>query len=162
MPPSAATNQYPLPDGVAAIPTIGELSRWDPVEPKNLASPKAKMPPSAATSQYPRPDTVDAMPTIGELRCMAPVEPWNWTARAAESELQVISTLTSAITTQCRRPPRLSTIARLVSTRGARVNALMDSFRYFVSSPKAGGPLPALLCHCLRTRVLCVVVRREA
>jgi hypothetical protein len=37
--------------GVAAIPTIGWFSLIAPVEPKNRASPKAKMPPSEATSQ---------------------------------------------------------------------------------------------------------------
>src|SRR5579872_173723 len=51
MPPSEATNQYPPPSGVAAIPTIGWLRWIAPVEPKNLASPKAKIPPSLATSQ---------------------------------------------------------------------------------------------------------------
>ncbi len=33
------------------MPTIGLLSRSEPVEPKNPASPKAKIPPSLATSQ---------------------------------------------------------------------------------------------------------------
>src|SRR6266581_155911 len=37
------------------MPTMGLLRRIDPVEPKNAASPKAKMPPSEATSQYPLP-----------------------------------------------------------------------------------------------------------
>ena len=51
MPPSLATSQYPLPVGVAAMPTTGLLSLMAPVEPKKPASPKAKMPPSLATSQ---------------------------------------------------------------------------------------------------------------
>jgi hypothetical protein len=51
IPPSEATSQYPLPDGVAAMPTMGRLRRMAPVEPKNLASPWAKIPPSVATSQ---------------------------------------------------------------------------------------------------------------
>src|SRR2546422_7846591 len=33
-PPSEATSQYPLPVGVAAIPTIGLLSGVPPMEPK--------------------------------------------------------------------------------------------------------------------------------
>ena len=33
MPPSAATSQYPLPSGVAAMPTIGALSTMLPVLP---------------------------------------------------------------------------------------------------------------------------------
>jgi hypothetical protein len=40
-----------LPVGVAAIATIGLLRRVPPIEPRNVASPKAKMPPSEATSQ---------------------------------------------------------------------------------------------------------------
>ena len=75
-PPSAATIQYPDPDGAAAIPTIGWFNRMLPVEPWNEASPKEKMPPSRATSQYPRPDGVDAIPTIGWLSLMLPVDPW--------------------------------------------------------------------------------------
>src|SRR5581483_2303471 len=77
MPPSDATSQYPFPDGVAAIPTIGLLRLIAPVEPKNLASPKAKIPPSDATSQYPLPDGVAAMPTIGFLSGTPAVEPQN-------------------------------------------------------------------------------------
>src|SRR5258708_166225 len=65
IPPSAATNQYPFPDGVAAIPTIGWFSASAPVEPRNAASPKLKIPPSAATNQYPWPERVDAAPTTG-------------------------------------------------------------------------------------------------
>jgi len=57
------------------MPTMGWLSRIEPVEPRNLASPKAKMPPSEATSQYPLPERVAAMPTIGLLSRMEPVEP---------------------------------------------------------------------------------------
>ena len=34
-----------------AMPTIGLLRGWPPVEPKKPASPKVKMPPSEATSQ---------------------------------------------------------------------------------------------------------------
>ena len=33
IPPSDATNQYPPPSPVAAIPTIGSFNRNDPVEP---------------------------------------------------------------------------------------------------------------------------------
>jgi len=51
IPPSEATIQYPLPEAVPAIPTMGWLRRIDPVDPRNAASPKAKMPPSEATSQ---------------------------------------------------------------------------------------------------------------
>jgi hypothetical protein len=51
MPPSEAVSQYPLPSGVAAIPTIGRFRGCPPSEPKKPASPKVKMPPSAATSQ---------------------------------------------------------------------------------------------------------------
>ncbi len=51
MPPSDATSQYPAPDGVAAMPTMGWLRRSAPVEPRKAASPKLKMPPSEATSQ---------------------------------------------------------------------------------------------------------------
>ena len=37
--------------GGGAMPTIGLLRWWPPVEPKKPASPKVKMPPSEATSQ---------------------------------------------------------------------------------------------------------------
>lgn len=62
------------------MPTTGRLSLRAPVEPRNTASPKAKIPPSAATSQYPLLEGVDAMPTTGELRAApapapAPSEP---------------------------------------------------------------------------------------
>jgi hypothetical protein len=33
MPPSDAVSQYPLPSGVAAIPTIGLFNTIDPVDP---------------------------------------------------------------------------------------------------------------------------------
>jgi hypothetical protein len=50
-PPSDATSQYPLPEGVAAMSTIGLLSRTEPSPPLKGASPRAKTPPSAATNQ---------------------------------------------------------------------------------------------------------------
>ena len=43
--------QKAVPVGVGAMPVMGWLSFMPPVEPKNLASPKAKMPPSEAVSQ---------------------------------------------------------------------------------------------------------------
>ena len=51
MPPSDATNQYPSPSAVAAMPTIGALSFNPPAEPKKPASPNEKIPPSDPTSQ---------------------------------------------------------------------------------------------------------------
>ena len=75
-PPSEATNQYPPPSGVAAMPTMGVLSGMPPVEPWKAASPKANTPPSEATNQYPPPSGVAAMPTMGLLSAMPPVEPW--------------------------------------------------------------------------------------
>ena len=62
---------------MAAIPTIGLFSFMAPVDPKNRASPKAKMPPSEATIQYPFPVGVAAIPTMGWLRVISPVEPKN-------------------------------------------------------------------------------------
>src|SRR6266550_7403371 len=59
------------------MPTMGLLRRIDPVEPKNLALPKAKIPPSVATSQYPLPSAVPAMPTMGLFNLIDPVEPRN-------------------------------------------------------------------------------------
>src|SRR6267378_3570605 len=59
------------------MPTMGLLRRIDPVDPKNLASPKAKIPPSVATSQYPLPSGVPAIPTMGLFRFIDPVEPKN-------------------------------------------------------------------------------------
>ena len=50
-PPSDATNQYPAPDVVGAMLTMGWFRRMAPVEPKKAASPKAKIPPSRATNQ---------------------------------------------------------------------------------------------------------------
>src|SRR5262249_38662491 len=47
------------------MPTIGWFNRIAPVEPRNCASPKAKMPPSRATIQEPLPDGVFAPPTTG-------------------------------------------------------------------------------------------------
>ena len=64
-PPSRATNQYPRPVDVAAIPTIGWLSTVPPVDPRNGASPKVKIPPSRATSHEPFPVGVRATPTTG-------------------------------------------------------------------------------------------------
>ena len=55
--------------------TIGWLSLMEPVEPKNGASPKAKMPPSLATSQYPFPLGLDAIPVMGLLSFNEPVDP---------------------------------------------------------------------------------------
>src|SRR5919202_805499 len=52
------------PAGVAAIPTMGRLSGRPPMDPRKVASPKAKMPPSEATNQYPWPVAVGAIPTI--------------------------------------------------------------------------------------------------
>ena len=57
--------------------TMGWFSLIDPVEPKNPASPKAKMPPSEATSQYPPLSGVAAMATIGLFSLIDPVEPKN-------------------------------------------------------------------------------------
>ena len=39
MPPSAATSQYPAPPGPGAMPSMGSLSRMEPVEPWKDASP---------------------------------------------------------------------------------------------------------------------------
>ena len=39
MPPSAATSQYPPPPGPGAMPSMGSLSRMEPVEPSKDASP---------------------------------------------------------------------------------------------------------------------------
>ena len=78
-PPSDATSQYPLPSGVAAMPTTGRLRRMPPVEPKNVASPNPNTPPSEATSQSPFPDAVTAPPTTRKL------SPSESTPRATES-----------------------------------------------------------------------------
>src|SRR5436309_2131687 len=51
MPPSDATSQYPLPDGVTAMLTIGCASGRAPADPKNSASPNVNIPPSDASSQ---------------------------------------------------------------------------------------------------------------
>ena len=63
MPPSAATSQYPPPSGVAAMPTIGELS-WPESDPWSWAEPKAATVPFASASQYPVPLLSGAMPTV--------------------------------------------------------------------------------------------------
>src|SRR5579871_3948172 len=60
-----------------AMPTMGALSFRPPVDPRNVASPKAKMPPSDATSQYPPPSADAAMLTMGRLSFSAPAEPKN-------------------------------------------------------------------------------------
>ena len=57
--------------GVAAMPTIGWLSRMAPVEPKKRASPKVKMPPSDAGE-----------PVAGTVRCAALSR---WPSRAAHA-----------------------------------------------------------------------------
>src|ERR1700685_4160951 len=54
-PPSEATNQYPPPSGVAAMPTMGLLSAMPPVEPWNCAFPKENTPPSVAVIHNPCP-----------------------------------------------------------------------------------------------------------
>ncbi len=41
IPPSPATSQYPLPDGVAAMPTIGAFSGRPCIDPKKCAFPNA-------------------------------------------------------------------------------------------------------------------------
>src|SRR5687768_10736711 len=53
MPPSDATNQYPLPDGVSTLPTIGWLRRTPPSEPKKPAVPKVNTAPSDVAIRYP-------------------------------------------------------------------------------------------------------------
>ena len=59
------------------MPTMGRFSGLAPMEPRNAASPKAKMPPSEATNQYPAPSGVAAMPTMGRFSGLAPMEPRN-------------------------------------------------------------------------------------
>ena len=54
---------------------MGWFRRMLPVEPRNAASPKAKIPPSDATNHYPRPDGDAAIPTIGWFNRIAPVDP---------------------------------------------------------------------------------------
>src|SRR5919106_105153 len=49
------------------MPTIGLFSLILPVEPKNLASPKAKIPPSEATNQYAVPAD-EPVPDLGPHR----------------------------------------------------------------------------------------------
>src|SRR6185437_2393101 len=62
-PPSAATIQYPLPDGVAAMPTTG-LARATPVRsPKKAALPFGYTWPAESAIQYPEPVGVGATPT---------------------------------------------------------------------------------------------------
>jgi hypothetical protein len=65
-----------LPEGVAAMPTIGLFSARPPVEPQNWALPKVNTPPSDATSQYPPVGSV-AEPTIGFCSDTAMVSPSN-------------------------------------------------------------------------------------
>ena len=50
-PPSDPTSQYPVLEGVTAMPTTGALSGLPPIEPSNGAAPSAKTPPSAAAIQ---------------------------------------------------------------------------------------------------------------
>ena len=64
------------------MPTMGRFSGLAPMEPRNAASPKAKIPPSEATSQYPAPLAVGVMPTMGFTNCSAPVEPSNGAPKA--------------------------------------------------------------------------------
>src|SRR5580658_7054815 len=52
-PPSDATNQYPPPSEVAAMPTTGATRCRPPIDPANPAPPKLKTPPSDAVVQYP-------------------------------------------------------------------------------------------------------------
>jgi para-aminobenzoate synthetase / 4-amino-4-deoxychorismate lyase len=47
--PSSWTSQYPVPEGVGAIPTTGDSSGLPPSEPAYWAPPKLKTPPSEAT-----------------------------------------------------------------------------------------------------------------
>src|SRR2546421_10641596 len=77
MPPSAATNQYPPPSGVAMMATIGELRCLPPIDPMKVAVPKENTPPSAPTSQYPPRSALAAMPTIGAFSLVLPSDPWN-------------------------------------------------------------------------------------
>src|SRR5438067_2201453 len=77
-PPSEATIQYPRPLGVAAIPTIGWLSRRPPIDPKNGAPPTVNRPPSDATRYEPA--GVWAAPTIGAFRGMPTDTPLGRTA----------------------------------------------------------------------------------
>src|SRR3954453_8867908 len=57
------------------MPTIGEVRRMAPADPRKRASPKAKIPPSEETSQYPLPVGVGAISTIGVLRSKEAVDP---------------------------------------------------------------------------------------
>ena len=67
IPPSAATSQYPCPEGVAVMPTTGADKRRPPTEPWKRAVPPLNTPPSDATAQNPLPSGVDATPTSGAL-----------------------------------------------------------------------------------------------
>src|SRR5882724_7266450 len=117
IPPSDATSQYPRPDGVAVIPTIGRFNRTEPSDPKNAASPNEKIPPSDATSQYPRPDGVAAPPFISQASGAPAAEPASGAPPRAATppravtpqyppERQATMPTTSArIVSRCMRPP---------------------------------------------------------
>ena len=57
--------ELPPNNQAAAIPTIGALSGWPPIEPSKPAAPKLKIPPSDATNSYPCWPGTAAIPTIG-------------------------------------------------------------------------------------------------
>src|SRR5687767_5237159 len=59
------------------MPVIGWLSLVAPVEPWNLASPKAKIPPSDATIQQPDGDAAAAVPTAAARPSVAKAVPVN-------------------------------------------------------------------------------------
>src|SRR5437016_9753676 len=64
MPPSEATNQYPVLSGLAAMATICFWRGTFPIEPWKPAVPKLKMPPSRPRSQKPWFDSTGLV-TIG-------------------------------------------------------------------------------------------------
>ena len=46
------------------------------MDPRKVASPKAKIPPSEATSQYPPPSRVVVIATMGRSSGRPPIDPW--------------------------------------------------------------------------------------
>src|SRR6185437_6260764 len=103
MPPSAATNQYPRPSGVAAIATIGWFRANAPADPKN-GTPKANTPPLAAATQYPpdtagsadRPTTGDALVGSGGADVDVVASPCGVVAGAAAARARVVAPATDA------------------------------------------------------------------
>ena len=74
-PPSEATSQYPLPSGVAAIPSTGALRAFVVSPPNGTASAHPMTAPFELVTKNPFPVGVDVIPVHNPTAPVIPVQP---------------------------------------------------------------------------------------